>query len=95
MTKWHHHALWLDFKASGLDCSGLDKQLNQLQTGSIVPRTVLPTDAAAIPYKRDTAGVFAIPEHPHISKQSLSRQVTLCISEQAACSSLDLRSLQI
>ncbi|DBA83296.1 TPA: hypothetical protein ACH3X2_006794 [Trebouxia sp. C0005] len=74
MTKWHHHALWLDFKASGLDCSGLDKQLNQLQTGSIVPRTVLPTDAAAIPYKRDTAGVFAIPEHPHISKQSLSRQ---------------------
>lgn len=38
VTKWHHHALWLDFNASGLDCSGLDKQLNQVQISSTVPQ---------------------------------------------------------
>lgn len=77
MTKRHHYVLWLDFNASGLDCSGLNKQLNQLQTSPIVAQQCCLQTPPALPYKRNTAGNPAILEHPDLSKQLLSRQVPL------------------
>ncbi len=96
MTKRHQYVLWLDFNASGVECSGLDKQLNQLQTISIVAQQCCLETPHALPYKRDTAGIPAILEHPDLSKQLLSRQVTLaCVPEPAACSFLALQLLQV